>query len=78
MNKKEKADKALHLKDATKLLADLPTMPRNISGGLHPWEDIIEYRIQCVEEFIEYLKTGKTDHIRIQRDLPTEDIEHFK
>ena len=78
MNKKEKEDNARHLKDATKLLAELPTMPRNISGGLHPWADIIPYRIICVEEFIEYLKTGKTDHIRIQKDLSTKTIEHFK
>ena len=78
MNKKEKADNALHLKDATKLLAELPTMPRNIGGGLHPWEDVVRFRIQCVEEFIEYLKTGKTTHIKIQEDLPTKDIEHFK
>jgi len=78
MNKKEKEDNARHLRDATRLLAELPTMKNNVSGGMHPWAEIVAYRIICVEEFIEYLKTGKTDHIKVQNDLPTEDIEHFK
>jgi len=78
MNKKEKADKEHHLKDATQLLEDLPTMRRNIEGGTHPWKDVIKNRIQCVEEFIEYLNTGKTDHIKMQEDSPRKDIQHFK
>ena len=78
MNKKEKEDNTLHLKDTIKLLEELPTMPNNIRGGLHPWKEIVKYRMACVQEFIEYLKTGKTDHIKIQENLPVKDIQHFK
>lgn len=78
MNKKDKEDKALHLKDAKALLASLPTMEKNIRGGRYPWKDIKEYRMQCVEEFIEYLKTGKTDHIIVDHSQPQKEIQHFK
>lgn len=78
MNKKEKADKELHLKEAKNLLLKLPTMENNIRGGSHPWKDIVKYRIQCVEEFIEYVKTEKTDHIKLEEDQPHTEIQHFK
>jgi len=75
---REKQDKAQHIKDATKLLTSLPTLKRNISGGRSPWKEVIAYRIQCVDEFIEYLKTGKTDHIIIDHGQPQKEIQHFK
>lgn len=76
--KKEKADKTLHLKGAKELLTSLPILEKNIRGGRHPWKDIIIYRIQCVEEFIEYLKTGKIDHIVVDHNQPQKEIQHFK
>lgn len=78
MNKKEKEDNKRHLKDAKELLKSLPTSRRNIGGGRHPWKDIIKYRIQCVEEFIEHLKTGKIDHIIIDHSQSPKEIQHFK
>ena len=78
MDKKDKEDKKLHLNEAKKLLAELPTLKNNTYGGRYPWEDVVKCRIQCVEEFIEYLKTGKTIHIKIQEDPPIKDIQHFK
>ena len=53
-------------------------MKDNTDGGSHPWTDAIEFRIECVEEFIEWVNTGKLDHIKINQKQQKKEPQHFK
>ena len=74
----DKKDKEHHIKDARKLLVELPRMECNIDGSIYPWKEVVEFRTECTEEFIEWIKTEKLDHIKIHKAEPTKEIRHFK
>ncbi len=74
----DKKDKEHHLKDAKALLTELSDMKCNIDGCIYPWNEVVGFRKECIEEFMIWVTTEKLDHIKIEKDHPREDILHFK
>ncbi len=74
----DKKDKEHHLKDAKTLLVELSDMKCNIDGSIYPWSEVVEFRKQCIKEFMVWVDTEKLDHIKIEKDQPRAEILHFK
>jgi hypothetical protein len=65
-SEKEREFIARHIKEASKLLIDLDTMPCNINLEQHKWEDVIKARKEHVTAFIASLRIQEKHY------------EHFK
>ncbi len=74
----DKKDKENHLKDAKKLLVELSDMQCNTDGSIYPWNEVVEFRKECIKEFMVWVTTEKLDHIKIEKDKPQVEILHFK
>ena len=71
-------DKEHHLRDAKKLLTELPNAQCNIEGTIYKWKDIIQFRMECINEFMTWVTTEKLDHIIIDRSKLKPQVQHFK
>jgi hypothetical protein len=73
MNDKESKD--YKMKTAKTLINELPTMKNNTDLNDSDFNRAVDYRLECVGEFLTYLETGKTDHIFLEDNA---NPQHFK
>ncbi len=73
-------DQKDQLKDAEKTKEYLKTAKNNTNLSTRLWNDAITCRKECVDEYIEFLKTGNRDSIEIndKYEKKNEEIQHFK
>jgi hypothetical protein len=70
-------DKEAQLKDAQTTLKQLK-IANNTDLSEKRWVEALNFRRECIVEYIKYLETGKNDHVNISTKLKQPSVEHFK
>jgi hypothetical protein len=71
-------DKEAQLKGSQAVQKSLETLKNNTDLSPKQWQEALQFRKECVDEYIKYLETGKNDHVNISTKLKQPPVEHFK
>lgn len=66
------------IEQVTAYLKRLPNIPNNTDLSSVLWNEALASRIEYVSELLVTLKTGKTDHILVNKETINPKVEHFK
>lgn len=67
------------LDEVKNIIEKVKSLANNTDLSTKDWQSAKEYRIDRIEELLETLRTGKTDHIIVDSDLVNvPKVEHFK